>query len=254
APGAEDVAKEGQKEHAETSSGPTLRLYQVVHETLTSAATKIALAQKEKLPPLKELSWKGKARSTRLTQAEEFDKWSGHDLWTSKQLDYGATFSMHAELYIMGRRYMLEDLSRMAWDRLRAVLLSIGRPVAGSRVITNVMDLVLDAHDRIGDPTGDEDSLKELITTFVALNFTAFQGSGIEDWATSDNSTAREFIPGLMSKLMLRVKQLEGGNSTPSVPTAPSSTIGSGTVGFGNYNYRSLMDDTRGQRGRRSRG
>ncbi|KAL8882176.1 MAG: hypothetical protein Q9192_007630, partial [Flavoplaca navasiana] len=252
--GAGDVAEEGQKDFSETSSSPRLRLYQMVHETLTSAATKIALAKKQKLPPLKELSWNGKARPTRLTQAEEFDKWSGHDLWASEQLDYGATFSMHAELYIMGRRYMLEELSRMVWERLRAVLQKIGRPVPGSRVIANVMDLVLDTYDRIGDPTGDEDPLKELINTFVALKFTAFQASGMEDWANSDNSTAREFIPGLMSKLMLRAKEWEGGNSTPSVSTAPPSSTGSGTVGFGNSNHRNPMDDTRSLRGRRSRG
>ncbi|KAL9617589.1 MAG: hypothetical protein Q9204_008475, partial [Flavoplaca sp. TL-2023a] len=254
AQGAGDVPKEGQKDLSETSSGPRLRLVQMGQENSNDRTTEGPPVKKQKLSPLKELSWKGKARPTRLTQAEEFDKWSGHNLWTSEQLDYGATFSMHAELYIMGRRYMLDDLSRMAWDRLRAVLLSIGRPVAGSRVITNVMNLVLDTHDRIGDPVGGEEPLKELVTTFVALNFTSFQASGIEDWATSDNSTAREFIPGLMSKLMLRAKEWESGNSKPSVPTAHPSTTGSGPVGFGNSNHPNPMGDTRGQRGRRSRG
>ncbi|KAL9024937.1 MAG: hypothetical protein Q9180_007769 [Flavoplaca navasiana] len=187
-------------------------------------------AKKQKLVALDNLSWKGTPKPTKLTQVEQFNKWPGHHLWSSNQLDYSKTFNTHAELYIMGRRYMLEELSRMAWDRLRAVLLSIGRPVAGSRVITNVMNVVLGTRDRIGDPTGDEDPLKELITTFVALNFTSFQASGIEDWATSDNSTAREFIPDLMGKLMLRVKELEEGTLTASV------------------------GDTRSPRGRRVRG
>ena len=254
AQGAGDVAKEGQKDLSETSSGPRFRLILMGQENLHDRITEGPPVKKQKLASLKELSWNGKARPTRLTQAEESDNWPGHDLWTSEQLDYGATFSMHAELYIMGRRYMLEELSRMAWERLRAVLQKIGRPVPGSRVITNVMDLVLDTYDKIGNPDGGEEPLKELITTFVALNFTAFQCSGIEDWANSENSTARDFIADLMGKLMLRVKELEEGPSTASVPTAPPSTIGSGGFVWGKSSLPNPAGDTRGQRGRRSRG
>ena len=210
-------------------------------------------AKKQKLLPLKDLSWNGKAKATKLTQSEEFEKWSNKRLWISEELDYGATFSTHAEIYVMGRRYMLDELSNMAWDRLRAVLQTIDRPIAGSRVITNVMNLVLDTYDKIGNPDGGEEPLKELITTFVALNSTAFQGSGIEDWANSENSTARDFIADLMGKLMLRVKELEEGTSTASVPTAPPSTIGSGGFVWGRSSLPNPAGDTRTNRGNRNR-
>lgn len=210
-------------------------------------------AKKQKLLPLKELSWNGKPRPTRLTQAEEFEKWSGHQLWISEELDYGATFSTHAEIYVMGRHYMLDELSNMAWDRLRAVLKTIDRPIAGSGVITNVMDLILDTYDKISNPNGDEEPLRELISTFVALQFTAFQGSAMEDWVNSDNSTARDFIADLMGKLMLRVKELEEGTSTSSVVAIPPSTNGAEGVGFSNSNHPNPMNGTRPPRGKRPR-
>lgn len=128
----------------------------------------------------------------------------------------------------MGCRYLLDDLRSMAWSRLRAILVTIGRPPPGSLVITNIMDLILDVYDKLDDPVDDVEPLKDLLATFVVQNFTAFQASGIEDWATSENKTAREFIAGLMSKLMLRVEELEDEVSKPKPMAAPSSSIDSG--------------------------
>lgn len=190
-------------------------------------------AKKQKLLPLKDLTWSGANPAKKLSPAQEYDKWPGHQLWRPQQLDYGVPFSIHAELYLMGCRYLLDDLRSRAWSRLRAMLVKIGRPPPGSPVITNVRDLILEVYDKIDGSGGDVEPLKELLATFVVDNFTAFQASGIEDWATSDNKPAREFIPGLMSKLMLRVEELEDEVSKPKPVVAPSPSIESGVDWFG---------------------
>lgn len=133
----------------------------------------------------------------------------------------------------MGCRYLLDDLRSMAWTRLRTMLVAIGRPPPGSPVVTNVMDLILNVFEEAGDSVGDVEPLKNLLATFVVQNSTAFQASGIEDWATSDNKTAREFIAGLMGKLMLRVEELEDEVSKPKPVAAPSPSIQSGMDWFG---------------------
>ncbi|KAL8766870.1 MAG: hypothetical protein Q9209_006466 [Squamulea sp. 1 TL-2023] len=87
------------------------------------AATSVTLV------PLRDLTWTGRnVPPPRLSQAEQFEKWSGHQLWSSDQLDYSAPLYTHAELYVMGCRYLLDDLRNMAWERLKAVLLTVGRP------------------------------------------------------------------------------------------------------------------------------
>ncbi|KAL8675984.1 MAG: hypothetical protein Q9224_007340, partial [Gallowayella concinna] len=71
------------------------------------------------LTPLKDLSWSGSRSLGKLSQTEEFEKWTGHQLWRPDQLDYEATFQTHAELYQLGCYYMLDELKNMAWQRLR---------------------------------------------------------------------------------------------------------------------------------------
>ncbi|KAL8709784.1 MAG: hypothetical protein Q9220_005570 [cf. Caloplaca sp. 1 TL-2023] len=60
---------------------------------------KISLAQP--LPSLQELQWEGCRPLEKVMQAEEFDTWTGHQLWSPDQLDYEVTFLLHAELYVM---------------------------------------------------------------------------------------------------------------------------------------------------------
>ena len=191
-------------------------------------ATEEPPTKKQKILPLKDLTWSGRKPATKFSQAEEYDKWAGHQLWGLQDFDYGTPFHTHAELYLMGCRYLLDDLRSMAWSRLRAMLVTIGRPPPGSPVTMNIMALILDVYDKLDDSVDKVEPLKDLLATFVVQNFTAFQASGIEDWATSENKTAREFIAGLMSKLMLRVEELEDEVSKPKPIAAPSPSIGSG--------------------------
>ncbi|KAI4257698.1 MAG: hypothetical protein L6R42_005493 [Xanthoria sp. 1 TBL-2021] len=249
----ENAGEDRQIEISQAPSNAHVALAQMDDTNPNSDATEEPPAKKQKMLPVKDLTWSGTNPAPKLSQTEDFDKWPGHQLWSPQQLDYSAPFGTHAELYIMGCRYFLDDLRSMAWSRLRAVLVTIGRPVPGSPVIANIMDLILGIYDKLGDPVGDEEPLKSLLTIFVAHNFTAFEASGIEDWATSDNKIAREFVPDLMAKLMLKVKELEDEGPKPSPFAAPPASIGSGAFGFSGSNEPNPMVHSRpyGGRGRR---
>ncbi|KAL8728221.1 MAG: hypothetical protein Q9166_005524 [cf. Caloplaca sp. 2 TL-2023] len=161
------------------------------------------------LPQLKDLTWSGIRPLGKLTEAEEFDKWTGHQLWSPSQLDYEATFMTHAELYVMACQYMLDGLKNMAWQRLRSVLITIGTPPPECAVIDNIMTLVRYVYQETGDLGETEEPLRELVTTFTALHFINFQGPELHELMMSTAEADREFVADLLAKVMQKVKHLE---------------------------------------------
>ncbi|KAL8747374.1 MAG: hypothetical protein Q9184_007608 [Pyrenodesmia sp. 2 TL-2023] len=175
------------------------------------------------LKPLQDLTWSGDHCQPKLSQTEEYNRWTGHQLWTVDQLDYGTTLMAHAELYIMACHYLLDELQALSWSRLKTVLISMGSPSAGSPVVSNLMNLFQYAYEETGLSLDEEEPLRMLLTTFAALHYPIFKGSGIEKWATSAKESDREFAADLMVKVMLRVDALE---AVPRV--TPSSFAASG--------------------------
>ncbi|KAI4276497.1 MAG: hypothetical protein L6R38_005652 [Xanthoria sp. 2 TBL-2021] len=163
------------------------------------------------LTPLKDLHWDGCQALGKLFQAEEFDKWTGHKLWASHQLNYEATFATHSELYVVACQYMLPELKNMAWQRLRSVLLTIGAPRQGSHVIKDLVGLITFVYKETTGGYGTHEPMRELLATFVALNLTNLRGS--EEFGvllSSNDPDDREFVAGLMAKVMQKMKDLEG--------------------------------------------
>ncbi|KAL8673694.1 MAG: hypothetical protein Q9224_007518 [Gallowayella concinna] len=161
------------------------------------------------LTPLKDLSWSGSRPLGKLSQAEEFEKWIGHELRRPDQLDYEATFQTHAELYQLGCFYLLDELKDMAWQRLRSVLISIGTPKVGSRVVANLVDLIHYAYEVTGDAckVKEEEPLRKLVTTMAAIHFTGFKGAEVEQLIASPTKSDREFVSDLMAKVMQRLER-----------------------------------------------
>ncbi|KAL8791235.1 MAG: hypothetical protein Q9213_000192 [Squamulea squamosa] len=156
-------------------------------------------------PRLMELTWSGSHPLEKLSEAEEFDKWTGHQLWRPDQLNYETTFMTHAELYNMACTYQLDTLKNMAWQRLRSVLVSIGRPVPGSTVIGNVVNLIHYTYEITGEVGSEEEPLRKLVTTFATLNFTRFKGSAVDELMKSASDPDREFVTDLMSMVRQKV-------------------------------------------------
>lgn len=176
------------------------------------------------LKPLQDLTWSDDRCQPKISQAEEYSRWTGHQLWRPDQLDYETTLMTHAELYVMACHYLLDDLAAMSWQRLRAVLMSMGTPSVGSPVIRNLMNLFRYPYEETGISLDEEEEpLRNLLTTFAALHYPIFKGSGIEKWATSAKESDREFCADLMVKVMLRVETLE---AVPGVASSFSAVFG----------------------------
>ncbi|KAL8769516.1 MAG: hypothetical protein Q9209_004577 [Squamulea sp. 1 TL-2023] len=161
----------------------------------------------------KDLTWSRDRPLKKLSQAEEFDKWTGHQLWTPDQLDYHATFMTHAELYNMACHYQLCDLKTMAWQRLKAVLVTVGRPTAGWAVIRNMVDLIHYAYAVTGDNDKEADPLRELVTTFVTVHFTSFEGTAVDDLMRSVETADREFVVDLLAKIKQEMRNMKENDS-----------------------------------------
>ncbi|KAI4125343.1 MAG: hypothetical protein LQ338_004302 [Usnochroma carphineum] len=169
----------------------------------------------EAIPPrsltrLQDLTWNGcRTLRERLSQAGEYDKWTGHQLWRPDKLDYEATFLTHAELYAMANQYMLDDLKNIAWQRLRSVLVSIGKPTPWSPVVDNVVALIHCVYEHTGDVGEEEEPLRMLVNSFVALHFTSFQGSEVGNLMLSKKEADREFVLDLMNKMAQQMAYME---------------------------------------------
>ncbi|KAL8646166.1 MAG: hypothetical protein Q9226_006985 [Calogaya cf. arnoldii] len=188
------------------------------------------------LTPLKDLHWDGCRALGKLSQAEEFDKWIGHELWASHQLEYEATFATHSELYVMACQYMLPELKNMAWQRLRAVLHSIGTPRRGSHVVKDLVGLVNFIYKETTGGYGTREPMRELVATFVAQHLTGLRGS--DEFGVlidSNDMDHREFVADLMAKVMQKMEYLGGEASEPSQgePRALQDTSWSGLDIFG---------------------
>ncbi|KAL8918899.1 MAG: hypothetical protein Q9208_007080 [Pyrenodesmia sp. 3 TL-2023] len=164
------------------------------------------------LPRLQDLTFAGCRPLNKISQAEEFDKWTGHHLWNPTELDYETTFLTHAELYTMATTYMLSDLKNMAWQRLRAVLISIGKPAPGSTVVDNLASLCHYVYTETGgadDGVEEEEPLRMLVSGFAGLHFTGLKGRGMEELMMSKEEADREFVVDLMGKVARQMSYLE---------------------------------------------
>lgn len=195
---------------------PTCVCPNIFHGRLEDCLQNSSLNRVKKVPaegPLKglqELHWNGLRPLEKLSQAEEFDKWSGHQLWSPSELDYQATFMAHAELYSMACHYMVDDLKNQAWQRLRAVLIRIGTPKADTPLIGNLMMLASYVYENTADADSDgEEPLRMLVSSFSALHFTAMRGDGFAASMLSGNEGDRKFVVSLMTKVGQRMSYLE---------------------------------------------
>ncbi|KAL8854294.1 MAG: hypothetical protein Q9221_001008 [Calogaya cf. arnoldii] len=207
------------------------------------------------LTPLKDLHWdECRALGKPLSQAEEFDKWTGHKLWASHQLDYEATFATHSDLYVMACQYMLSELKNMAWQRLRADLIG----------------LVNEIDKEATGGYGTCEPMRELVATFVAQHLTglraspgegniprksvaygeasapcdqernenAYRAEGSDEFGVlidSNDTDHREFVADLMAKVMQKmdISKEKRQNLSQGEPRVLQDTSWSGLDFFG---------------------
>lgn len=185
----------------------------------TKKGTACARSTIRPLTRLEDLTWNGCRALEKSTEAEEYDQWMGHQLWRPDELDYENTFMTHAKLYVMACFYLLDALKNMSWQRLRSVLISIGKPSPRTPVIGNVMTLIHYVYQETGDHSTDEEPLRMLVTSFAALHYTNLEGTGVKNLLLSAEETDREFVVDLFEKVARQMSYLEGKDDTTDVQT-----------------------------------
>ena len=193
-------------------------------EIIMAKHTRNATFSTRPLTGIHDLTWTGCRTLERLSQAQEFDKWTGHQLWRPDELDYEETFLTHAKLYVMACFYRLDALKNMAWQRLRSVLVSVGKPNPWTPVIDNLATLIHYVYQETGNPetSEEEEPLRMLTSEFAACNFTNLQGDGVNDLMSSTEEGDRDFVIDLMNKVAQEMRYLEGKEGEEAEQTIAS--------------------------------
>ncbi len=126
--------------------------------------------------------------------------------------DYSATLMTHAELYVMACFYLLDDLKNMAWQRLRSVLISFGKPpgVFGC-VAKDLATLIHYVYRNTADNFGEEEEpMRMLVSHYASLHFTSLTHADFRALLRSGEETDRQFQYDVMDKVGVRLARLEG--------------------------------------------
>lgn len=161
------------------------------------------------LTALEDLTWKGSHALETTTRAEDFARLMDSQLAWSKPLDYNPTFTTHATLYIIACEKDLPELKNMSWQRLRSLLIDIGSPVLGTPLIANLVALITCTYRETGVSELTVDPLRDLLTSYAAINFTLFQGAEVDALFASQAADDREFLVELMAKVRQSMQNLE---------------------------------------------
>ena len=171
-------------------------------------------AEKGPLARLEELRWNGSHPIKKTSRSDDFDSWMMHHMSEIKLLDYEATFITHATLYVIACQKDLIELKNMAWQRLRSLLVTVEAPVAGRPIIADLVALIRYTYKETGVSELPVDPLRDLLTTYVAIHFTAFKGPEVDNLFSSASGDDRDFVVDLMVKVRQSMANLEAKKNT----------------------------------------
>lgn len=153
------------------------------------------------LVPITSRDYSAPRLAVRLTHAQEFTLWPGHQLWSSKELDYEATLLAHAKIYSIADCFMLDELKSMAVESLREALTFIGCPNSESGVISDVITLIEYVYAHTNRLVSEEEPLRKLVTTFAASNYTNMDGQDFQTLMSRGGDFVLDLVPKLMHRL-----------------------------------------------------
>ena len=181
-------------------------------KTKVPLKAKDSMKSKGPLTALEDLKWKGCHAIKLKSRAEEFDSWMEGHRKEPKPLDYEATFITHATLYVIASQKDLIELKNMAWQRLRALLVAVGPPVAGWPIVADLVGLIQYTYRETGISELKKEPLRELLTSYVAIHFKSFEGPEVDNLFSSTVSDDRDFVVELVAKVRQRMENLEVNN------------------------------------------
>lgn len=157
-----------------------------------STRKKSAKGSQQPLTPLETLAFSKAYPERAPSHAEALTQWAAYFKQSSCVLNFEATLLAHAKLYALADYMLLPALQAHVFQRLRAVLIFIVRPtyphavfmernslpIANTQVIDNIIALIQYVYANTTQLESEEEPLRELISTFLALHYDQFVDKG----------------------------------------------------------------------------
>lgn len=164
----------------------SLRSSTDVKNPQSTAKNEGAKGSQRPLTPLEKLCFKKVDTEFVLSHAEALKQWTQDCLQSDCVFNFEASLLAHAKLYALADYVLLPNLQAQAFQHLKALLLFISSPKFAKRLITNttvivnLLRLVQYVYANTARLESEEEPLRELISTFIALHDDHFVDDGGE--------------------------------------------------------------------------
>ena len=92
------------------------------------------------------------------------------------EANYHQTIMAHAKLYALSKYMLFPDLAHLAYNNICTVLIFNGKLQAGSSLVEDIVMLIRYAYANTETLTNSLEPLRDLLTSYVAISFGAWQG------------------------------------------------------------------------------
>ena len=133
---------------------------------------------KPTLTPLANLRFSKLLPSAKRTESKTSEPWMQRAGDVRDDVDYEFTLMAHAKVYVLADYMLLPGLQAFTFECLQKLFATMSPIKKDKPVITNLIDLIEYVHVFTTRPDVGEEPLQELITTFIALNFSQFNDGG----------------------------------------------------------------------------
>ena len=177
------------------------------HKQIARSAAATAQSPKPTLTPLANLRFNKLSPPTKRTEAETLESWMQRAGDVCYDMDYELTLMAHAKLYVLANYMLLPGLQAFTFERLQKLLSTMSPIKKDKSVISNVVTLIDYVHATTTRPDVGEESLQELITTFIALNFSQFNDGGGKVQRLMNQN--RDFAEDVVDKVRRNMADIE---------------------------------------------
>ena len=150
-------------------------------------------SSKPNLTPFANLHFSMLPLPAKRTEAEKCEAWMEKMFDLDYDLDYEPTLMAHAKLYVLANYMLLPGLQAFTFERLYKLLSTMSRDI-GKTVISNLVSLIEYIHATTTRPDGGEEPLQDLVTTFIAYNFSQFDGVDGERLMNQNRDFAKDVL------------------------------------------------------------
>ena len=144
------------------------------------------------LLPLSHMSYGETSLHLRDLRNESFQAWASKKTRSTHTLDYADVLITHAKVYVLAGYILLPALQSFAFTHVKEVLVFVGPIVSGTQLVPNLVAFIRYVYANTNGLANSQDPLRELITTYVALNLAGFAGEEADHLEEEGGDFVRE--------------------------------------------------------------